>query len=51
MAEKLGLRNEVRELKIGQSFTDPKHTAFHTVKCKLVSVYLELFFFKMFVFR
>ncbi|CAH1981508.1 unnamed protein product [Acanthoscelides obtectus] len=32
MAEKLGLGNEVRELKIGQSFTNPKSTAFHTVK-------------------
>ncbi|KAJ8951129.1 hypothetical protein NQ318_021573 [Aromia moschata] len=32
MAEKLGLGNEVRELKIGQSFTNPKLTAFHTVK-------------------
>lgn len=36
MAEKFGLRNEVRQLKIGQSFTDPKHTAFHTVKCKWI---------------
>lgn len=34
MAEKfdLGLGSEVRELKIGQSFTNPKTTAFHTVK-------------------
>ncbi|KAK9874224.1 hypothetical protein WA026_002577 [Henosepilachna vigintioctopunctata] len=34
MAEKLGLTigNEVRELKIGQSFTNPKSTAFHTIK-------------------
>lgn len=32
MAEKLGLGNDVRELKIGQSFTNPKSTAFHTVK-------------------
>ncbi|KAJ8964984.1 hypothetical protein NQ317_005446 [Molorchus minor] len=32
MAEKLGLGNEVRQLKIGHSFTNPKSTAFHTVK-------------------
>ncbi|XP_044763676.1 ell-associated factor Eaf [Coccinella septempunctata] len=34
MAEKLGIKfgNEVRELKIGQSFTNPKSTAFHTIK-------------------
>ncbi|KAL3270545.1 hypothetical protein HHI36_021083 [Cryptolaemus montrouzieri] len=34
MAEKLGLTigNEVRELKIGQSFTNPKSTSFHTIK-------------------
>ncbi|KAK9753987.1 RNA polymerase II transcription elongation factor [Popillia japonica] len=32
MADKLGLGNEVRELKIGQSFTNPKSTAFHTIK-------------------
>lgn len=47
MAEKLGLRNEVRELKIGQSFTDPKHTAFHTVKCKYYSLYLGIFLLKI----
>ncbi|XP_023018513.1 ELL-associated factor [Leptinotarsa decemlineata] len=32
MADKLGLGNEVRELKIGQSFTNPKTKAFHTLK-------------------
>ncbi|GJQ81938.1 hypothetical protein Trydic_g20405 [Trypoxylus dichotomus] len=32
MADKLGLGTEVRELKIGQSFTNPKSTAFHTIK-------------------
>ncbi|CAH1118703.1 unnamed protein product [Phaedon cochleariae] len=32
MAEKLGLGNEIRELKIGQSFTNPKSKAFHTLK-------------------
>ncbi|KAF7271810.1 ELL-associated factor [Rhynchophorus ferrugineus] len=32
MAEKLGLGNEIRELKIGQSFTNPKSKAFHTVR-------------------
>lgn len=36
MAEKFGLRNEIRELKIGQSFTNPKSAAFHTVKCKFL---------------
>ena len=35
MAEKLGLGSEVRQLKIGQSFTNPKSTAFHSIKCKL----------------
>lgn len=33
MGDKLGLGNEVRELKIGQSFTNPKSTAFHTIRC------------------
>lgn len=46
MAEKLGLRNEVRQLKIGQSFTDPKHTAFHTVKCKLLCSLPKFLLFK-----
>ncbi|KAG5879591.1 hypothetical protein JTB14_005035 [Gonioctena quinquepunctata] len=32
MADKLGLGNEIRELKIGQSFTNPKTKAFHTLK-------------------
>ncbi|XP_049824582.1 ell-associated factor Eaf [Aethina tumida] len=32
MADKLGLGNEVRELRIGQSFTNPKSTAFHSVR-------------------
>lgn len=32
MADKLGLGNEVRQLKLGQSFTNPKSTAFHTVR-------------------
>lgn len=32
MADKLGLGTEVKELKIGQSFTNPKSTAFHTIK-------------------
>ena len=34
MADKLGLGSEVRELKIGQSFTNPKATAFHAIRCK-----------------
>ncbi|KAK4877944.1 hypothetical protein RN001_010450 [Aquatica leii] len=32
MADKLGLGNEVRQLKLGQSFTNPKSTAFHTIR-------------------
>lgn len=32
MAEKLGLGTEIRELKIGQSFINPKSKAFHTIK-------------------
>ncbi|EFA05606.1 ell-associated factor Eaf [Tribolium castaneum] len=32
MAEKLGLGSEVRQLKIGQSFTNPKSSAFHSIK-------------------
>ncbi|CAG9830917.1 unnamed protein product [Diabrotica balteata] len=32
MAEKLGLGTEIRELKIGQSFVNPKSKAFHTMK-------------------
>ena len=32
MADKLGLGSEVRQLKLGQSFTNPKSTAFHTVR-------------------
>lgn len=32
MADRLGLGNEVRELRIGQSFTNPQSTAFHSVK-------------------
>ncbi|XP_044741212.1 ell-associated factor Eaf-like [Chrysoperla carnea] len=32
MAEKLGLGPEVRELKLGASFTNPRSTAFHTVR-------------------
>lgn len=34
MAERLGLGSEVRELKLGPTFTNNKSTAFHTVKCK-----------------
>lgn len=33
MAERLGLGPEVRELKLGPSFTNNKSTAFHTLKC------------------
>ncbi|XP_044743473.1 ell-associated factor Eaf-like [Chrysoperla carnea] len=32
MAEKLGLGPEIRELKLGDSFTKPRSTAFHTVR-------------------
>ncbi|XP_056636228.1 ell-associated factor Eaf [Diorhabda sublineata] len=32
MADKLGLGSECRELKIGQSFSNPKSKAFHTMK-------------------
>jgi len=32
MADKLGLGNEVRQLKLGQSFTNPKSAAFHTIR-------------------
>jgi len=34
MAERLRLGTEERVLKIGQSFTNPKSKAFHTVRCK-----------------
>lgn len=34
MADKLGLGSEVRELKLGPSFTNKKSTAFHTLKCE-----------------
>lgn len=39
MADKLGLGSEVRELKIGQSFTNPKATAFHAIRCKSYCFY------------
>ncbi|KAF2882279.1 hypothetical protein ILUMI_23899 [Ignelater luminosus] len=32
MADKLGLGNEVRQLKLGQSFTNPRSAAFHTIR-------------------
>lgn len=35
MAEKLGLGQEVRELKLGPSFTNSRGTAFHTLRCRL----------------
>lgn len=41
MAEKLGLGSEVRQLKIGQSFTNPKSAAFHSIKCKFWVSYLK----------
>lgn len=34
MAERLGLGPEVRELKLGSTFTSNISTAFHTLKCK-----------------
>jgi len=34
MADKLGLGPEIRELKIGTSFTNPKALAFHSLRCK-----------------
>lgn len=33
MAERLGLGSEIRELKLGPSFTNNRSTAFHTLKC------------------
>lgn len=41
MAEKLGLGSEVRQLKIGQSFTNPKSAAFHSIKCKFWISYIN----------
>lgn len=35
MAERLGLGREVRELKLGPTFTNDKSTSFHTLKCML----------------
>lgn len=37
MAEKLKLGPEVRELKLGPTFSNPKATAFHTLRCKYYS--------------
>lgn len=36
MAERLGLGSEVRELKLGSTFTNNSSTAFHTLKCKYI---------------
>lgn len=36
MADKLGLGTEVRELKLGTSFTNPKESTFYTLRCKYV---------------
>lgn len=42
MAEKLGLGPEVRELKLGPSFTN-RGTAFHTLRCRFfISLKLQL---------
>lgn len=32
MADKLGLGSEIRQLKLGQTFSNPRSTAFHTVR-------------------
>jgi hypothetical protein len=37
MANKLGLGPEVRELKLGPSFTNSRGDSFHTLRCKLLS--------------
>lgn len=43
MAEKLGLGPEVRELKLGPSFTNSRGTAFHTLRCRFfISFDLQL---------
>lgn len=34
MADKLGLGSEVRQLKLGSTFTNPRSTAFHSIRCK-----------------
>jgi len=34
MADKLGLGTDVKELRLGSSFTNPRGSAFHTFRCK-----------------
>jgi ELL-associated factor len=36
MADKLGLGPEVRELKLGPSFTSSRGESFHTLRCKFL---------------
>jgi hypothetical protein len=33
MADKLGLGPEIKELRLGSSFTNPRGSAFHTFRC------------------
>lgn len=35
MADKLGLGPEIKELRLGTSFTNPRGSAFHTFRCNL----------------
>ena len=43
MAERLGLGPEVRELKLGPTFTNNKSTAFHTLKCKFGFIFIFVY--------
>lgn len=54
MAHKLGLRNEVSELKLGKSFTHSGSNGFHTVRCKLILLLLisvDTVVFKLRIFK
>lgn len=42
MAEKLKLGPEVRELKLGPTFSNSKATAFHTLRCKYSMFTIEM---------
>lgn len=52
MADKLRLGNDVKELKIGQSFTNPKASAFHSIRCEflvvevIIFLWIEVLFFR-----
>ena len=43
MAEKLGLTNEVKEIKLGKSFMKGDHPCFHTFRCESVFALIKIF--------